>query len=274
MREFVQCYRIVHLEFAQSDKIPLKAYPPKPEQCLHFFLRDFFAIQKPDEGKSSQPAIMLAGQRTSLVEQTTGNNFINVQVVFQPTATYRLTGIPAYELTNQHLDATSIFHKNINTTFEQLQQAKNYTELLTIIESFCQGLILNAKKDNLPLDAISRQMIQKDGNISVDWLAKESCLCTKQFKRKFLERTGVNPKTYSRIIRFNQAFNFKNRFPQKDWLSIAIACGYYDYQHLVKDYKEFTGLAPNEFHLLESKSPESILGLADSLYRDRIKPII
>lgn len=76
------------------------------------------------------------------------------------------------------------------------------------------------------------------------------------------------------MIRFNRAFNLKNKYPHKDWLSIAIECGYYDYQHLVKDYKEFTGLNPNEFHLLESQSPERILGLTDNIYRDRVSPII
>jgi len=46
-------------------------------------------------------------------------------------------------------------------------------------------------------------------------------------------------------------------------------CDYFDYQHLVKDYKGFTGLTPNEFHLLESGSPERVLELTDEVYRSR-----
>ncbi|MDQ4138998.1 MAG: AraC family transcriptional regulator, partial [Bacteroidota bacterium] len=155
-------------------------------------------------------------------------------------------------------------------TFEQLQMAKTYNELLAIGESFVRTLVNHTRKDFHLLDAVAKYMTLSDTNISVDWLAKESCLCTKQFKRKFQERTGVNPKLYVRIIRFNKAFNIKNRYPEWDWLRIAIDCGYYDYQHLVKDYKDFTGLAPNEFHLLESTSPERILGLADEVYRSRL----
>ncbi len=56
LREFVQCYRIVHLNFDNFNNIPFKAYPPKPEQCLHFFLRDFLAIQKSGDKKEMQPA--------------------------------------------------------------------------------------------------------------------------------------------------------------------------------------------------------------------------
>jgi AraC-like DNA-binding protein len=36
-------------------------------------------------------------------------------------------------------------------------------------------------------------MLRQNGNISLDYLAKEAFLSTKQFKWKFYEQTGVNP---------------------------------------------------------------------------------
>jgi AraC-like DNA-binding protein len=143
--------------------------------------------------------------------------------------------------------------------------------MILIADKFVADLINHALKDVHPLDSVSKVMMLRHGNISLDWLAKESCLCIKQFKRKFNERAGVNPKTYERIIRFNKAFNIKNAYPTRDWLRIAIDCDYFDYQHLVKDYKHFTGLTPNEFHMLESNSPEHRLGLTDELYQSRIR---
>jgi AraC-like DNA-binding protein len=56
----------------------------------------------------------------------------------------------------------------------------------------------------------------------------------------------------------------KNRYPDKDWLSIAIHCGYYDYQHLVKDYKEFTGYTPPQFFSIDNGSPERAFGDAET----------
>jgi AraC-like DNA-binding protein len=271
LREFVQCYRIVDFEFGKLDNIPFKAYAPKPEQCLHFFLRDPIDIEIEDEKKITLPAILFTGQPTSLVKRFFGSNLLNVQIVFQPMAVYRLTGIPAYEFTNQLLDATGIFQHRIQYCFEQLQAAKDYSELILIINRFAKELICHCRKDVLPLDFISRQMMQSGGNIPVDRMARESCLCPRQFRRKFYERTGVNPKTYLRIIHFNKAFNFKNRFPKNEWSRIAIACGYTDYQHLAKDYREFTGLTPPELHLLENKAPESVLGLTKSLYHTRYR---
>ena len=42
------------------------------------------------------------------------------------------------------------------------------------------------------------------------------------------------------------------------FFGIAIACGYTDYQHLVKDYLEFTNTTPNKFFAEESQENERI----------------
>lgn len=267
LKEFVQCYRIVHFEFDKAEHIPFKAYPPKPEQCLHFFPRDPFAIENENNKKDIQPPILLSGQQTSLVKQFNGNNFLDVQIVFQPTAVFRLTGIPAQELTNQFIDAGLIFSHDIKHAFEQLQQTTAYDQMLQTAENFIKSLIHHVRKDFHILDAVSKQMKGSAEAVSMDVLAKQSYLCTKQFKRKFQERIGVNPKTYSRIIRFNKAYNLRNC--TKDWDFIVSKCGYTDYQHLSKDYKDFTGLTPNELHFFESQSPERVLQLTEMLYKTR-----
>ena len=46
-----------------------------------------------------------------------------------------------------------------------------------------------------------------------------------------------------------------------DWLSIAVACGDYDYQHMARDFREFTGLSPSRLLETQSTSPEEILGV-------------
>jgi transcriptional regulator GlxA family with amidase domain len=92
------------------------------------------------------------------------------------------------------------------------------------------------------------------------WVYQKLFLCQRQFDRKFLERVGISPKQYLQVIRFDKAFRMKNRFPQKDWLTIALHCGYYDYQHLVKDYKEFTGYTPNQFLAIDNNAAERTFG--------------
>jgi AraC-like DNA-binding protein len=274
LREFIQWYRICHFEFGKSEVIPVKSAVPKPENILHFFLRDYWAIQRSYENIYVQPSVVFVGQRTFLVQQHTGYNFLNIQIVFQPTGVFRLTGIPANILSNEHVDGTIIFPKGIPTTLERLQNARGYTEMLAVIEEFSFALVRQSCKNKNSLDIVSQRLIQQGGNVSLDELADDACLSTKQFKRKFYESIGVNPKTYARITRLTKAYNLKNAYPERDWLSIAIECGFCDYQHLVKDYKDFTGTTPNEFLALEGRTPERVLKLTDHLYQERAMPFI
>lgn len=273
-RDFIQFYRIVHFEFNKLTDVFIKTYPPKPEECIYFILKGSFNIEFQNCYKENiQLPIILFGQQTSINRRYFhGDGFLNFQIVFQPTGLFRLTGIPAFELNNQCLDAESIFPKNIRSVYEQLQHAGSYPEMLLIADKYVGTLVSNARKEKHLLDSVSSFMMKSDSNVPLEWLAGESCLCTKQFERKFNERIGVNPKTYARIIRFNKAFNTKNAHPDWDWLKIAIECNYYDYQHLVKDYHHLTGFNPIELHVLESHSPESRLGLTNELYKSRIKP--
>ncbi len=111
-----------------------------------------------------------------------------------------------------------------------------------------------------PIDKTSKLMFQQNAHYSLDSFLEASCLCHRQFDRMFKERVGIPPKQFLQIIRFDRAFRMKNRYPDKDWLSIAIHCGYHDYQHLVKDYKEFTGYSPKQFFEIDNQVPERAFG--------------
>jgi transcriptional regulator GlxA family with amidase domain len=88
-----------------------------------------------------------------------------------------------------------------------------------------------------------------------------ACLSFRQFERKFRERVGLSPKLFSRIVRFNRAFELKDLNPENDWLDIAISCGYSDYQHMVKDFKQFAGVTPTILMQENDQCPEKIFGI-------------
>lgn len=271
LSEFIRCYRIVHFDFMNITEPVLKAYAPRPEICLHFFLREREEVQlNYGRRQDYKFQVVLAGQHTSVINRyLLGKDFITFNIVFHPTAMYRLTGISSFELTDQYLDAEQVFPKSIRPVLNQLQNVTGYKQMTAVADKFVSNLMANTREAAHRVDAISRLMIRSGGNASVDHLADDACLSPKQFKRKFYERTGVNPKTYLRIIRFNRAVNIRNAYPNRDWLDISLDCGYFDYQHLAKDYREFTRHTPNEFHFIESKSPERRLGLASDIYKSR-----
>jgi transcriptional regulator GlxA family with amidase domain len=137
--------------------------------------------------------------------------------------------------------------------------------MIAIVEHFFAAMLRNQsshryKSNCLPIDKVGLFILTRRDQVSVDWLADQACLSPRQFQRQFVERNGMGPKMYARLARFDAAVKLKNSALAKDWLSIALAAGYHDYQHLVRDFKDFTTLTPNEFMLADSQSPERSFG--------------
>lgn len=261
LSEWIRLFRIADFVFSGPVFTTIKAYPPRPQECLHFYPRDTEIVRYDGYNKIiSGRKTSVTGQHTITNNRTTGKNFLVFQVVFQPGALYRLTGIPAREIVNSYIDAEDIFGKEVCSVNEQLYDAVNYGEMVSIVERYLLVITQKQKKSNHFVDRIARMMIQDTHGRSLDYFLKEACLSPRQFDRMFKERMGINPHLFTRIIKFDRAFRLKNRYSDKDWLSIAIHSGYYDYQHLAKAYKIFTGYTPREFYKIETRSPERFFG--------------
>ncbi|MBD2705347.1 AraC family transcriptional regulator [Spirosoma sp. BT702] len=272
LRDYVRTLQIVGCSFPASMAVlPVKSYWPRAENSLAFYPKDPEKLAYGFDGTLlSKPCSTLNGQYSIVTNRHVGRDFMVFQVQFQPGALFRLTGIPASELTNTFVDAESIFSTEISRVNERLSYTNLYTEMIPIVEDFLLYLINRAKRrETRPIDKISQYILKQPTGVSfdgrkLDWLADQACLSQRQFYRQFVEREGVSPKLYSRIARFENAMKLKNTHPSLDWLRVAVELGYYDYQHLVRDFKEFTQLTPNAFLEADTKSPERTFGVTET----------
>ena len=270
LRTLVRCYRIVHMRFAPHDPPPFKPYTPRPEQCLAFYPYDREQVDFTHCNKSvANIPVALIGQALSVTKRHVHGHFMVVQILFQPGGLFRLTGMPCGEINEQYLDADAVFSKEVHLVNEAFFHARNYMEIVHIADRFVGRLLRRGIRDNHPVEAVCQWMLANP-TASLNCLAKKSFLSTKQFERKFQERTGVSPKLFARLVRFDRAFREKNLHPERGWQHIAYDCNYYDYQHLVRDYKDFTGMLPTAFHQLESRAPERRFGLAEHYYETQV----
>ncbi len=270
LRAFVRCYRLVHLNFEGQAPPPFKPYTPRPEQCLAFYPHDRERVdftQRTDS--AANIPVALVGQSLSVTNRFVHGNFMVVQILFQPGGLFRLTGLPGHEINDQYIAADCVFPKEIHFVNEAFFHAANYGEMVQVANGFVETLVRQARQEAHPVDAVCQWMLENPA-APLDRLARAAFLSPKQFERKCRERTGVSPKVFQRLVRFDRVFREKNLHPGKDWQSIAFDCNYYDYQHLVRDYLDFTGMRPTHFHELESRAPERRFGLAESYYETQV----
>ncbi|MCL6259422.1 helix-turn-helix domain-containing protein [Aquiflexum sp. TKW24L] len=264
LREYVRKHQVIRFEFGAGEIVPTKMYSPRPETCLVFYLRDLQDIGYQGRNQlTAHPRCTINGQHTVVTKRYNGRDFWAVQIVLQPSALYLLTGIPAQELTNTFIDAEDVWGKEIRMVHEQMCNTDGVEEVIRIAELFLERLIRRPKYSLQGIDKVSAVILNQNRSLSMDKLAADSCLSNRQFQRRFTERTGIGPKLFDKVVRFEKAFFMKNANPHLDWLSIALACGYYDYQHLAKDYKYFTNLTPTGFYELDTKAPERTFGVVE-----------
>lgn len=265
LKEYIRTYRLVHFSFDGMGDLPFKLYPPRPEHCLTFYAQDKEQVIYKESGTATgNMGAVLFGQQTEVTQRFVGRQFLLIQVVFTPGALYRMTGIPSTEITNQYIDAETVFSSSIKYVNEQINHCKNYLQMIAVVDRFLLHQLRKKSGDAHGIDQATVMVFRMDDVPTVDQLARLSCQSVRQFERSFKARMGVSPKYYLKVFRFENAFRMKNQFPEKDWLSIALHCGYHDYQHLRRDYESLTGYTPREFHEAGLNGPERVFGEADT----------
>jgi AraC-like DNA-binding protein len=265
LRAYISKHQLIRFQFGADQMIPHKVYSPRPEICLVFYLRDLQLVgYAGQENRLIHPKCTIIGQHTQVTNRYTGRDFWALQIVLQPGALFRLIGIPVYELTDTFLDAEAVWGNKVKDVYERMSNQEDTLTVIKFAEQFVLEIANNAKYAIHPLDNIALMLLNKKTNIKIDTLAAASCLSIRQFQRKFFERSGISPKLFDRVVRFDKAFFMKNAHPEFDWLTIALACGYYDYQHLVKDYLFFTKMTPTAFYELDAQPPERQFGVVET----------
>ena len=256
LRPFVQHYMLVHVRYDGLDPgQAVKPMPPAPQQCLYFYPRDEMRTFHYGQGREIRsPRSILVGPQVSRVDLHFSPDHLMLCAAFWPGGLHRLLGVPVKELFDFSIESRALLGPGISEVEARLAETTDYPAMFAVLEAY----LLRAQRRlrpaaERPLDRLLPALLPTGRTTaSLESLAAEACLSPRQFERGFFERVGMSPKLYARIVRFDRAFRLKERRPDLDWLAVAVQTGYYDYRHLVRDFKEFAGVTPPQLLAAET----------------------
>ena len=244
LSEYIDNITLVNIDFSEEKDIsPIYTFVPTHNRFLSFFLGERIHVKKDMDFELRERAVII-GPQTNPVTLSFGKKHKELVVCFKPCGMYRLLGIPLNQMVDKDFDARLILGNEIDTLVDQLLHAKSDEKVNHLVQLYLLQR-LDSLKPLLPFDLAMIQLVKNIGNIAIENIALQACMSLRQFERKSLERIGLPPKYFSRMIRFSRAFKLKELHPGKPWIHIAHECGYFDQMHFIRDFKSFAGFSPS-----------------------------
>lgn len=193
-----------------------------------------------------QPHIFVAGQYQQKFITRFCNDVGMAGVAFFPTALSHLLQIPLSEITDQRVDLELLMGQPARELRMKIVEASTPQQKVKLLENFLTERLHQLDYQPGVLDKVVDHIIEHNGMVSVSQLADQAALSDKQFRRRFYNKTGLSPKLYCRIKRFNMVIG-DTHLKLPDWADAVHKLGYYDQSHLIREIRKFSGKNPSEY---------------------------
>jgi AraC-like DNA-binding protein len=98
-----------------------------------------------------------------------------------------------------------------------------------------------------PVHEMVERVVESQGCAHLWQMAESIGLSARQTERKFLEQVGITAKCYARLTRFRNAVRLKAQDQSLSWTDVSHAAGFYDQNHLIKDFRALVGATPSDY---------------------------
>ena len=223
----------------------MQPVPASLEQILEFDFFDPPRIDFPDGHSEPAHQISLVGPHTHPGYQLHLSGRIqSFAIFFEPFGLWQLFRFPSKELVDTHCGAQDALGASVEELSQRLAACASFTGRVHIAETFLLQRLASLS-GLTPVMNAAAQLFRNRGTDRVHQLATGSGLSLRHFERRFAETTGIPPKLFARITRFQSAVDIKLRVPSTSWLEVAHILGYHDQTHMIRDFHKLGGAAPN-----------------------------
>ncbi len=180
-------------------------------------------------------------------ETTPENRLVAVQ--FAPGGSMPFTHRRADDFCDAVVEGTSVFGESVLSLRRELLGLDDPAAILARV-----GQWLTARHDasyETPRDVQLglERVLESPGVVRwTEFVEAEVSVSYKHFVELFHKHVGPSPKTLQRILRFSQVFEGVQGKQKVNWAEVSQALGYSDQAHFIREFREFSGYRPAEFH--------------------------
>jgi len=245
LASLVKCYWTLEV----PAEYPSEKQRIVPDGCIEmaFILGDDIKRFVSETDFIRQPRAMVLGQTVEPFYIQPMGYVHTFAVRFYPYGFANLVTTPISRLANKETPIVELFGQPTADELEQkITHATTIQQRIEIVERF----LLTRLGETDTIDAIVKNTVDllfvTRGSTSIQAILQGDLSKRRQLERKFRKQIGMSPKQLGRVIRLQTALKMVLGKTNGTLTQIAYESAYYDQNHFIKDFKEFTGTTPKE----------------------------
>lgn len=242
LEPYVACYWTVDFHCFDSGKL----HRIIPDGCVDII----FDLRAPSFSKGA----IVTGLMTTFETMNLTQNYSLFGIRFFADKARRLFQYPVSEMIGYRVFLEDIWGKEAEYVAEEVQSANEVSEIIERVEAILLRRLHRGESESEQLLQSGMQiMYVGQGNLSIRALADKLSYSERHVRRMFQRELGISPKELLGIIQFQSLLQELNKNSAASFADIAVKYGYYDQPHLIRNFKRYYGLAPNQ--VFKSKCP-------------------
>ncbi len=198
-------------------------------------------------GPRWQPFVMRRAGRES---------FIGVH--FKPGGASLLLGAPERALANEFVGLDALWGREALELGARLAEAGSRPAALALLERTLLASLERAREAHPGVAYALAELTQVPAPLSIAEIGARAGLSARRFITVFTEQVGLSPKRFARVRRYQRVLQRAHAQTAPDWAQLALACGYFDQSHLVREFGGFASVSPGAYLRLRSHDPNHI----------------
>lgn len=218
------------------------------------------------------PKTFVYGQITDHKTLSANGTILLCIVVFHPFGMNSLLGIQGTQLKNILVDSQDVLGTEVQDLQERLQESESTEGMAYILDNFFR----NKKSINLSLypmvSSATQWMLRRKGIFTAAELINYTGWQQRSLERAFNDAVGLSPKKLGGIIRLHHFLGaIRNVKAKGEFTSLVYDTGYYDQAHLIREFKNITGLTPGSYHKIENHLAVNVVLFPDENIQLQVK---
>lgn len=219
---------------------------------VNLFENEFRTYREPDVATVCRThGAVLGGPRSqsTVIDTLEQRCLVTVSFHFGGAAAFFKT--PLSETQNHLVELDQLWGRDGAVLRERLLETRTPEAKFQILEAVLLKHLVRTEDPDLAMPAAARAL---ERGMRVSEVSSRLGFLPKTFLRRFEKQTGLTPKRFSRLRRFQRLLRSIPDPATADWAELAVDHGYVDQAHLIHDFRELAGMTPAVYRPLSSEA--------------------